>query len=83
MMAMDVARSSHWWLGRFAARLLRLNPNASASCAIRRAVASYDKAAHLDPEVAADLYYRKAVAAEATQRSTGADKAIERDSDAC
>ena len=64
---MDVARNSHWWLGRFAARWLQLNPNASAPCAIRRAVANYDKAAGLDPELAADLYYRKAVKADATR----------------
>ena len=67
---MDVARNSHWWLGRFAARLLQLNPNASAPCAIRRAVANYDKAADLDPELAADLYYRKAVKAEAPRART-------------
>lgn len=73
MTAMDVARSSHWWLGKFAARLIRLNPNASSPCAIRRAVANYDKAAHLDPEFAADVYYRKAVAAEIIRQSTRGD----------
>jgi hypothetical protein len=72
MTAMDVARSSHWWLSKFAARLLSLYPDASAPSAIRRAVANYDKAAHLDPEFAADVYYRKAVAAEAMRQSTRA-----------
>ena len=70
---MDVARNSHWWLGRFAARLLQLNPNASAPCAIRRAVANYARAADLDPEFAADLYYCKAVSADSTRRSVEAD----------
>ena len=64
---MDAARTSHWWLGRFAARLLQLNPSASAPCAIRRAVSHYDRDADLDPEFAADLYYRKTVNAEAAR----------------
>jgi len=56
MAAMDAARTSHWWLGRFAARLLQLNPAASAPCAIRRAVANHDQSAELEPEIAADLF---------------------------
>ena len=83
MTAMDVARSSHWWLSKFAARLLRLNPNASAPTAIRRAVANYDQAAHLDPEFAADRYYRKAVAAEAMRRSTRSRESVAEESAAC
>lgn len=48
---------------------MRLNPNATTATAIRRAVASYDEAAHLDPEYAAETFYRKAVAAKAERRS--------------
>ncbi len=48
---------------------MQLNPKATTPSAIRRAVAHYDKAAHLDPEYAAEIYYRKAVTAEAERRS--------------
>ena len=54
---MTTASSSHWWLGRFAARLLQLNPQTSAPCAVRRAVANYHRAGHLAPDEAADLFY--------------------------
>jgi hypothetical protein len=54
---MDTASSSHWWLGRFAARLLQLNPQASAPCAVRSAVANYHRARHLAPAEAADTFY--------------------------
>jgi hypothetical protein len=54
---MDTAGSSHWWLGRFAARLLQLNPLTSAPCAVRSAVANYHRACHLAPDEAADTYY--------------------------
>jgi lipoprotein NlpI len=41
--------------------LLQLNPRASASSAIRRAVQNYDQAARLGPEEAADMFYRRAL----------------------
>ena len=66
---MDSARSSHWWLSTFAARLIQLNPNVTAPSAIRRAVAHYDKAAHLDPGYAAEIYVRQALTADAERRS--------------
>jgi hypothetical protein len=69
---MDTQSSSHWWLGRFAARLLQLNPQTSAPCAIHRAVANYHRARHLAPDEAADIFClaRDAQAQSARYRAT-------------
>jgi len=58
---MYTATSSHWWLSRFVARLLQLRPRSSAAAAIRRAVAAYHRGALLDPDLAADNFYRDAI----------------------
>jgi len=55
---MFTARSSHWWLGRFAARLLQLDPRAGSLFAISQAVDSYHLAEDSDPDVAAYNFYR-------------------------
>jgi len=44
------------WLERFAARLLRLNPELSALDAVRIAQQQYEMPARLDPAQAADTY---------------------------
>jgi len=44
------------WLERFAARLLRLNPELSALDAVRIAQQQYAMAARLDPAEAAEIY---------------------------
>ena len=55
----------------FAARLLQLNPQASAPSAVRSAVANYDRARHLAPAAAADTFYlsREAQAQSARYRA--------------
>lgn len=60
MTIMNTACSSHQWLGRFVDRYLELNPRASVSSAIRRAVDNYEQAAQLAPDTAADMFYRRA-----------------------
>ena len=60
MTIMNTASSSHQWLGRFVVRFLQLNPRASLSSAIRRAVDNYGQAAELGPDAAADMFYRRA-----------------------
>jgi hypothetical protein len=44
------------WLERFAARLLRLNPECSALDAVRIAEQQYATASRLDPAEAAEIY---------------------------
>jgi hypothetical protein len=60
MTIMNTASSSHLWLGRFVVRFLQLNPHASLSSAIRRAVDNYAQAAEMAPDVAADMFQRRA-----------------------
>ena len=60
MTIMNTASSSHQWLGRFVVRFLELNPRASLSSAIRRAVDNYEQAAEVAPDAAADMFYRRA-----------------------
>ena len=55
---MFTARSSHWWLGRFAARLLQLDPRAGSLFAISQAVDSYHLAGDCDPDITAYHFYR-------------------------
>jgi len=69
---MYTATSSHWWLGRFVARLLELKPRASAPAAIRRAVAAYQRAALLDPDLAAENFYRDGTGSKAAGIRRGA-----------
>jgi hypothetical protein len=57
---MTGATSSHWWLGRFAERLLQLNPRTSWRSAVSRAVANYHRAAFLLPDEAAYICWREA-----------------------
>ncbi len=64
MTSMNTASSSHLWLGRFVVRFLQLNPSASMSSAIRRAVDNYEQAARLEPDAAADMFHRRAARAE-------------------
>ena len=61
MVHMFTARSSHWWLGRFAARLLQLDARAGVRFAIGRAVDSYHLVGDSDPDIAAENFYRNAV----------------------
>jgi hypothetical protein len=60
MTIMNTASSSHQWLGQFVVRFLQLNPGASVSSAIRRAVDNYEQAAQLGPDEVADMFYRRA-----------------------
>ncbi len=48
-------QSSHLWLARFCAHLMRLNPEVSARTAVRRGVAAYPYADELMPEEAATI----------------------------
>jgi len=57
----NTTTTSHWWLGRFADRLLQLNPRASWRAAVRRGVANYHRAAYLQPDDAADIYFGEAL----------------------
>jgi len=52
------------WLERFAARLLRLNPELSALDAVRIAQQQYAMAARLDPAEAAEIYVARTTANE-------------------
>jgi hypothetical protein len=67
---MNTPTTSHWWLGRFASRLLQLNPRASWRSAVRRGVANYHRAAYLQPDEAADMFYREALRSRSARSST-------------
>ena len=55
---MDSTGSSHWWLGRFAARLLQTRPHLKTTYAVQCAVANFHQAGHLNPDEAADIVAR-------------------------
>jgi hypothetical protein len=55
------AASSHWWLSKFAERMLQLDPHASWRSAVLLGVVKYHYAAAMDPHEAADLFYRAKV----------------------
>jgi len=64
---MNTTMASHWWLGRFADRLLQLNPRANWRSAVRRAVANYHRAAYLQPDDAADMFYCESLRSQSTR----------------
>lgn len=49
-------QSSHSWLGRFCAQLLRLRPGLNVIVALRHAIATQPYAAELEPEDAAEIF---------------------------
>ena len=49
-------QSSHSWLGRFCAQLLRIKPDLNVVVAVKHAVATQPYAADLEPENAARLF---------------------------